>query len=122
MTISQYLTSMPPDRRAMIQSIRRLLRARPLLKEAMGGTAGSQYMMYTFQGHYAYGLANRKDGIRLYSMSMYMHPALKKKYADSLGKFLVGKSCLRFRDAAEIDQQVLRAYIQDVGKITRLKL
>ena len=122
MTPAQYLAQLPPDRRNMLQAIRTILTARPALKEYVGGTARSPYIGYSVNGQYAYGLAGRKDGIRLYSMSLVAHPALKKKYGPTLGKFLVGKSCLRFRKMDEIDTALIRAYVRDVAKLQAVQI
>jgi hypothetical protein len=121
-TQAQYLTKLDPKARAMMERIRKILKTRKALVEFVGGTTGSPYLGYSIDGHYVYGLASRKDGIRLYSMSIMTHPQLKKKYNASLGKFLVGKSCMRFRKLEDIDQGILKSYVLDVAKIQALKL
>lgn len=122
MTPAHYLSQLDPKARAMIERIRKILKTQKALVEYVGGTSGSPYVGYSMDGEYAYGLASRKDGIRLYSMSIMAHPQLKKKYNASLGKFLVGKSCIRFRKLEEIDVQVLKNYVLDVAKLQSMKL
>lgn len=121
-TSAQFLAKLDPKARGMIECIRKILKSRPRLVESVGSMAGSSFIRFTVDGQYAYGLASRKDGIRFYSMSMYAHPQLKKKYATSLGIYLVGKSCMRFRKLEEIDARVLQHFVADVAKIQGVRL
>lgn len=106
----------------MVVALRRILKTRPALREKMGGVAGGPIIIYTYDGSYVYGIANRKDGLRFYCMPIYMHAGLKRKYGPRFGKMLVGKACVRFRRLEDIDQPMLKALVDDAGKIASVKI
>lgn len=117
-TVAAYLKELPPERRKVITSMRKLIRANlprgyqegmswgvisyeiPLKRFAE--THNGRPLMYV-------GLGALKNGYSIYLMAVYSDPrkakALKQAFADAGKKLDMGKSCLHFRspDALPLD-------------------
>ena len=110
-TVPQFLASLPDDRRAELERVRRVVRER--LPE--GYVEGIAYGMiyygvplsiypdtYNKQPLGNVGLAAQKNAYSLYLMGCYMDSAedkaLRAAYAKAGKKLDMGKSCLRFRN------------------------
>ena len=110
-TVAQYLAELPPERRAVVSSVRDFVNRHqpPGFVEGMAfGMIGwaiplSRYPdTYNKQPLGNVGLAAQKNGYSLYLMGCYMDSAedkaLRAAYAKAGKKLDMGKSCLRFRD------------------------
>lgn len=53
-------------------------------------------------------LAAQKNHLALYVMAVEDGEYVAEKYADKLGKVSVGKSCIRFKNYADLDHATLR--------------
>lgn len=109
-TVDQYLADLPPERRAVVATVRDFVNAHlpPGYVEAMAfgmigwGIPLSRYP-HTYNGQpLSYvGLAAQKHGYSLYLMGCYMDSpedqALRAAYAQAGRKLDMGKSCLRFK-------------------------
>jgi hypothetical protein len=62
------------------------------------------------------GLASNKQYISLYVTATAESGYLAEAYADRLGKVSVGKSCIRFRKAADLDEKVLKALLREAAR------
>ncbi len=114
-SVEEYLASLPPDRRAEIERVRRVVKQNlpagyeegvgfgmicysvPL--SAYRDTYNKQPLMYA-------ALASQKNYLSLYLMPVYPDNALEKRLRDAFaasGKKLdMGKSCIRFRRADDL--------------------
>lgn len=122
-TVAQYLAELPPERRAVIQELRKLL-ARHLDRDFEEG------MQYGMIGYYVphrvfpagyhcdpkqplpfAGLAAQKNHFSLYLMSMYGEGEHWKKFAAAwakTGKKLdMGRCCLRFKKLEDLALEVI---------------
>lgn len=109
-TVAAYLAALPPERRAVVAAVRKLIRAHlpagyvevfrfgmityeiPLARYP--DTYNGQPLQYV-------ALAAQKHAYSLYLMAAYMAPAraraLERAFAATGKRFDMGKSCLRFR-------------------------
>lgn len=136
-TITEYLASLPPERRADVAKVRAVIK-KNLPK---GYQETTQYGMIayivpesvvpaasTYNGEpLAYlGLAAQKRYLSLYLMTVYGHREteawFKREYAKSGKKLNMGKSCLRFQHADDIPldligKVVARTSVKDYVRI-----
>lgn len=63
------------------------------------------------------GLASQKQYISVYVCVSDGKQYLAEKYADQLGKGSIGKSCIRFKKAEDIDKKVLVKLLKEAEKI-----
>ena len=110
-TVAAYLAELPPERRAVVSTVRDFVNAHqpPGFVEGIGyGMIGwviplSRYPdTYNKQPLANVGLAAQKNAYSLYLMGCYMDSAedkaLRAAYAKAGRKLDMGKSCLRFRN------------------------
>jgi hypothetical protein len=123
-TVSEYLASLPPERRAVVAAVRKLIR-RNLPKgyrEAMNfGMITYEIPLTRYPGTYngqplAYvALAAQKNKYSLYLTCAYMDEARAKRLRDAharAGKKLdMGKSCVRFRSLDDLELDAIAAEI-----------
>ena len=120
MTVEQYLDSLPDDRRAELERVRGVVRKNlPAgFVEATGfgmicytvplsvhpDTYNKQPLMYA-------ALASQKNYLSLYLMRVYgdrkQEQQLRDAFAAKGKKLDMGKSCIRFRRAADLDLDVI---------------
>jgi hypothetical protein len=120
MTVPQYLASLPEDRQAELERVRRVVRER--LPE--GYVEGTGYGMicytvplgvypdtYNKQPLMYVALASQKNYLSLYLMPAYADGEQEQRLRDAFaakGKKLdMGKSCIRFKRADDLDLDVI---------------
>lgn len=119
-TVSEYLASLPADRRKEVATVRKMVKAHMPkgYKEAMGWGAicwevpKSTYTKKNGESPLCYvALAAQKNFISLYLMSAYMDQTLtariKVAFRKSGKRLDMGKSCIRFKRAADLPLEVL---------------
>ncbi len=119
-TVPKYLASLPPDRRAFVSAIRKVMRANlpDGYKETMGwgmisyGIPLSRYPnTYNNQPLCYAALASQKNFVAVYLMNVYGSPTrlreLKDRFAKAGKKLDMGKSCLRFRKLEDVPLDVI---------------
>lgn len=122
-TVKEYLDSLPPDRRAALQAVRKVIRAN--LDDGF-----QECMQYGMIGycipHKLYpngyhcdpqqplpfgGLASQKGHMSLYLMALYMNPDDEKwfraAWAKTGKKLDMGKSCIRFKKLEDLPLEVI---------------
>jgi uncharacterized protein YdhG (YjbR/CyaY superfamily) len=122
-TVDQYLADLPPERRAVVATVRDFVNAHlpPGYEEAMAfGMIGWGIPLSRYPDTYNgrplcyVGLAAQKNAYSLYLMGCYMDSAedraLRAAYAQAGRKLDMGKSCLRFKS---LDGLLL----EDIGRI-----
>lgn len=127
-TVAAYLTSLPPDRRATVATVREVVnRHLPAgFVESMGyGMIAWAVPLERFPGTYnrqpltVAALASQKSGLSLYLMGVYGHPGLaawfRDAYARSGKKLDMGKSCVRFRTADDLPLALIGETIAKVS-------
>ena len=120
LTVSQYLTELPDDRRQALEELVEIVKAniKPGFDETIrwgmisyeiplelsGPTYNSQPLNYV-------GIASQKNHISVYLTGAYMTPEIKaefkKRWAASGLKLDMGKACVRFKDLSKADLETI---------------
>lgn len=124
-TVREYLAQLPPDRRAAIAAVRKVIRANlPAgYRESMGwgmisyGVPLSVYPdTYNKQPLCLAALASRKNYCTLYLMGVYADPAqlefLRESFQKAELKLSMGKSCVHFQTPQDLP-------LPAIGKLIR---
>lgn len=119
-TVTEYLASLPDDRRAAVEAVRDVVRA----NLPAGYEEGMQFGMiswyvplerfpdtYNGQPLGLAALASQKRHLSLYLNSVYGDPETERwfrsRYADSGKRLDMGKSCVRFREVDDLALDVI---------------
>jgi uncharacterized protein YdhG (YjbR/CyaY superfamily) len=119
-TVAEYLALLPPDRREIIEAIRGTI----LEHLPEGYEEGMQFGMISYSvplGRYPntyngqplgyIALASQKNYVSLYLMGIYGNPEaeawLKKAFVEAGKRLDMGKSCLRFKKAVDVPQDII---------------
>lgn len=129
-TVSDYLASLPADRRAEIEAVRQVI----LKSLDAGFEEGMQYGMigyYVPHSRYPAGyhcdpkqpvpfasLASQKNHLSLYMMCLYADSPMLKRFVEGSAragkKPDMGKACVRFRRADDLALDVLADILREV--------
>jgi Domain of unknown function (DU1801) len=136
-TVAAYLKELPPDRRKVIEAVRKVIRASvdtDSVQEMMGyGMMGFAIPHRVFpQGYHCdpslpvpyIGLASQKQYISLYLMHVYggeEERFIRDGFAKAGLKANLGKCCLRFRKLEDIDLDVVAESIRRVPALEYLR-
>lgn len=127
-TPDTYLASLPADRRATMETLHRAIRAAaPTLEPASVSAMGSPMIGYG-KFHYKYasgregdwflvGLAARKNYYSLHICSGDKGGYLAEQAAAKLGKVKVGRSCINFKQLADLKLDVAMSLVKKAAKI-----
>jgi hypothetical protein len=129
--VSEYLAALPPERRAVLEAVRAVIRANldPAVEEGM------QYgMIGYYVPHRIYpagyhcdprqplpfaGLASQKNHMALYLMGVYGSPAdevwFRQAWLQTGKKLDMGKMCIRFRKLEDVPLDVIGAAVARVS-------
>jgi uncharacterized protein YdhG (YjbR/CyaY superfamily) len=114
-TVAEYLASLPADRRAALEAVRKVIKkhVQPGFKETLDfgmiswGIPLSRYPE-TYNGHPLglVALASQKSHMAVYLMCVYSDPQSNREfladYARSGKKLDMGKSCVRFKKVDDL--------------------
>ena len=119
-TVAGYLAEQPPERRAEMEKVLRVMRKHMPkgYSEGMGyGMMGWEVPLERYPDTYngqplAYaGLASQKNHLSLYLMGAYIDPAETRKLKDAFKaaglKLDMGKSCIRFQRADDLPLEAI---------------
>ncbi len=118
-TVNQYLLELPAERKAAVEELRKVIRKNLPggFEECMNyGMIGYVVPHTLYPGGYHcdprlplpfMNIASQKNFIAVYNMGLYASPALMKWFtgahaAASVKKLDMGKSCIRYKQAADI--------------------
>lgn len=137
-TVARYLDELPDDRRKIVETLRKIIRAN-IDKDV---EEGMQYGMISYyiphrvfpRGYHAdpkqplpyIGLASQKNHLALYMGFWYndgaMEKLLRAGFAKAGKKVDLGKSCLRFRKLDDLDLDVITAAVRLMGSTEYVQL
>jgi hypothetical protein len=124
MTPDDYIAGLEEPRRGEIQRLDDLIRETlpDLEPNADGGMLGYGRFHYRYptgtEGDASLvALSSRKRYISLYVLCADDRGYLAEQYADRLPKASIGKSCIRFKRADDVDFGVLRELLREAGSI-----
>lgn len=111
--IDIFLTSASPDQQAIVRTLREIItrRAGELAERVNTGKWLKGYLFYEGPGEqmvFAIGLTAART-VTLHLMPYYGSRELQDRHGAALGRFQVGKSCLRFADPAELPADAIGA-------------
>jgi uncharacterized protein YdhG (YjbR/CyaY superfamily) len=103
-TVDAYIAEAPEERRAVLELLRRLCR-----EELPGFDETMRYGMpgYERDGEVEIGFASQKRYVSLY----VLRQAALRANLDRLVGLSVGKGCIRFRRADDVDEETVRALL-----------
>jgi uncharacterized protein YdhG (YjbR/CyaY superfamily) len=104
-TVDEYLGEAPIDRKDALEEIRRLCReTHPGYEESM------HYRMpsYSTGGVVELAFASQKQNIALYVMK----EGVVNEFRDRFPNSAIGKGCIRFRNPAKIDWELMRQILE----------
>jgi uncharacterized protein YdhG (YjbR/CyaY superfamily) len=98
-TPREYVAALPPDRRAHVETLRKLVK-----KQVPAAAESIQWGMigYALDGRPFAAIASQKNYLSLYLMDLYTQPGLRERHAAALAKLKMGKSCINFSDVEEL--------------------
>jgi len=124
-TVTEYLASLPEDRRATVKAVRKLVRAhlaRGFVEQMQHGMISwviplSRYPeTYNGQALPVVCLASQKNHLSLYLLCAYSDPAERKRFEASYaraGKRLdMGQSCVRFKRREDLADDAIAAALE----------
>ena len=124
MTPDDYIDSLEEPRRGEVRALHDLIRAtapdlEPHVASGMLGYGPFHYRYASGREGDAslLALASRKRYISLYVLCTTEDGYLAEQYAERLPKADIGRSCVRFTRAADVDPGVLRELIAEAGRI-----
>jgi len=118
-TVPEYIDSLPPERKQIINSIRKVIRKnlpKGFQEEMNYGMIGYVVPHKIYPDGYhcdptlplpLFGLASQKNFIAIYHMGIYAQPKLLEWFQDewrvhSTKKLDMGKSCIRFKKPEDV--------------------
>lgn len=121
---TQYIAEVEDSRRPDIRRLHRIIREEaPQLEPTMEfGMLGYGRFHYRYasgrEGDWMkIGLANNKQYISLYCCAADHRGYVAERYRKRLPKASIGKSCVRFKRLADLDEKALRALIRETAKM-----
>jgi hypothetical protein len=123
-TPEEYLAALDEPRQSELREIHAFIcKAVPKLKPFMlSGFLGYGPMHYKYESGregdwFKVGLASNKANIALYLCVADEDGYLAENNASRLGKVSVGKSCIRFKKWADVDQKVMKELLKKAEKM-----
>lgn len=100
--VDQFVARAPAAQRSTLVELRRMIRQHlPHAEETLGS---SGFPVYTVGGSGMAGFSSRKKGPMLYVMA----PGVLDAFADRLGRLRSGRSCVEWRETADMTLDRLR--------------
>ncbi len=126
-TLAEFLAALPADRRATMMTVHKAIRkAAPKLAPFMTSGMGSPLIGYG-KYHYKYasgregdwfliGLAAGKSGYALHICAVAEDGYLVERNAAKLGKVKTGRSCINFKQLADLKLDVAMGLVKQAAK------
>ncbi len=118
-TVTEYIASVPADRRATIEELHALIqktvpKLKPYFSYNMLGYGTFPYKNYKKEDIEwpIIALANQKQYISLYVCAVHDGKYIAEMYAEELGKVSVGKSCIRFKKLDDVNLDALKKVLK----------
>jgi hypothetical protein len=122
-SVAAFLKTVEPARRADCEAVMAMMKRATGADAVLWGTSiiGFGRRRYKYESGregdwFVAGLSPRKTNLTLYLMGGSDRRAL---FLKKLGKHTTGKSCIYLKNLRDVDQDVLRAMIEDAAKTPR---
>jgi hypothetical protein len=118
MKVSEFISSMPPDRQALLNALHdTIVTNDPSVSPVVKPMMGKEMILYEERSYMKYGLASTKNYMSLHCLPMYMNPPLHAKYLALLPAAKFQKGCINFADTAAMPPAIVAALIADCASI-----
>jgi hypothetical protein len=118
MSIEEYITQQPEDRRAIMRALHKTIMATDKSVEAaVEPMMGKEMILYKEQCYMKYGLASVKNHLSLHCLPMYMNPKIHEQYEKELPDAKFQKGCINFTSAEAMPDKVVSNLITDCATI-----
>lgn len=119
MTVSEYISSIPADRQALLTTLHDLITANdPGVQSVIKPMMGKEMILYEERSYMKYGLASTQKYMSLHCMPIYMDPQLHAKYEKLLPAAKFQKGCINFTDTAAMPLAIVAALIIECSSIS----
>lgn len=119
MTVTEYISSMPLDRQALLNTIHETIVANdPTVNPVIKPMMGKEMILYEERSYMKYGLASAKNHLSLHCLPIYMNPPLHAKYEKLLPAAKFQKGCINFLDTDAMPPAIVAALIVDCSSIS----
>jgi hypothetical protein len=119
MTVSEFISSMPLDRQALLQTLHETIIANdPTVSPVIKPMMGKEMILYEERSYMKYGLASTQKYMSLHCMPIYMNPTLHAKYEKLLPAAKFQKGCINFSDAGAIPIAIVEALVSECSSIS----
>jgi hypothetical protein len=123
MTVAEFLSSQPPERRQLLTALHELiLKNDKTVTPVIAPMMGQELIVYNAPGIFKYGLGSNKNYMTIHLMPIYGSPVIYSKYKALLPKAKFQKGCINFKSEAEMPLNIVQQFIQDCSKIDLLKI
>jgi uncharacterized protein YdhG (YjbR/CyaY superfamily) len=123
-TPAEYIAALPEPRRHDVETIHKLIQKtlpelKPLIRSGMIGYGTYHYRYESGrEGDWSLVmLASQKNYISLYICAVENGKYIAEEYKDKLPEANIGKSCIRFKSAADIDLSILTEIMKRAEKV-----
>ena len=128
MTPTQYFTTLDEPRKSEMKQMFSLIKeAAPSLKSFVHETAHGVVVGFGKQSYetksgckgdwFTVGLASRKGGIALYICAAKDGEYLPETYKKDFAKAKIGKSCITFKNAEDINKEAVKRIVKEAEKL-----
>ncbi len=118
MTVQEYISTLAPERAALISSLHNtIIDTNKKVKAEIGRMMGAEMIQYKIGNYFVYGLASVKNYMSLHAMPLYGHKPIHEKYSKLLTKATFQKGCINFKNAEEMPLNIAKDLLTDCAKI-----
>ena len=118
MTPTQYIDSLPEDRKEVISRMRELiLKSDPLVREVVAGVMGRDALVFLQGDIMKYSLSSAKQYMSFYTMVMYASKGMAEKFSKLLPKAKFQKGCINFKTAMHMPLDIAEKFIEEMSAI-----
>jgi hypothetical protein len=119
MTVSEFISSMPIDRQALLNTLHETIIANdPTVNPVIKPMMGKEMILYEERSYMKYGLASTKNYMSLHCLPMYMNQPLHAKYEGLLPAAKFQKGCINFSDTDAMPPAIVAGLIIDCSSIS----
>ena len=105
LSYERYLAGLPAERRGEVERVWGVVRQN--MPDGYVEEIGPKFLSFKAGDDWYVALANQKNYISLYLMSLYVFPEMKAKMDGSGKDVRCGKSCINFKRADELPLEVV---------------
>ena len=103
---------------ALIEAFKRVIVENdPSVSMSLGLMMGEKGWTFHRAGEFRYAVASGKTRVTLHALPMYCQPKIHAAYKKRVPNGDFGKGCIRFKFEADVDLNVIAAFIRDCAKV-----